>query len=68
MSEQKLCPFRKHHEASGPYPPPPWDDELAPCLEAKCAMWRKVVASTEYVNNEVVSQTWLEFCGLSRRS
>jgi hypothetical protein len=40
MSKPRVCPHRKHHETSGPYPAPPWDDEFAPCLQSLCEMWR----------------------------
>lgn len=42
MSEPKLCPFRKHFNAPSALTNAAiieWQDEFAPCLQEKCAMW-----------------------------
>jgi hypothetical protein len=64
MSDIKVCPFLfvgmmpLGLKDAGP-------DSPLRCVEAKCAMWRKVLEDVEFVNAKIVSQTWREYCGLA---
>ena len=62
MSEEKLCPFRKHYlAASGAH-----TDEFAPCVQEKCAMWRKASWSEPDPKNDMIERIVVEgFCGLA---
>ena len=64
MSEPKICPFRRdilvgdmapHHIS-----------HFAPCLEERCAMWRKyhqIQGTTPY--GGALRDEWIGYCGLA---